>query len=457
MKIFAASALLAQGWQTDVTVSINDNGTIDSVVANSTAPPGANGTAVDVLLPAPANLHSHAFQRAMAGMTEQRGPNPSDSFWTWRQLMYRFLDHLTPDDIESIAALVQMEMLEAGYAAVGEFHYIHHQSSGQPYRNTAELCDRIAAAAADTGIGLTLLPVLYEHGGCDGRALGHGQRRFGCDLALFEKLFAGARHSISALPADSVLGVAPHSLRAVSRESLAHAATLAPTSPFHLHIAEQPLEVEEVSAAWGLRPVEWLLDNHDVDHRWCLIHCTQMLSTEVTALAHSGAVVGLCPITESSLGDGIFSASDFLNAGGRIGIGSDSNIRISLTEEMRTLEYSQRLRDKGRAILATARHSTGRRIFDQIVKSGALACQRNAGEIASGQLADLFALDTDNVFLAGSRADQIIDHHVFAGADSAVSQVWSAGRHVVVDGRHINRARICKRYRNTLAALQQRL
>ncbi len=306
-SIWARQALTSEGWQSDVLVRVGEDGRIASVASGAQP----DGLRVGILLPAPVNLHSHAFQRAMAGMTERRGPEPRDIFWTWRQLMFRFLDRLTPDDVEAIAAFVMMEMLEAGYAAVAEFHYLHHQPDGAPYAALAELSERIAAAAAETGIGLTLLPVLYEHGGCDGRPLARGQVRFGNDPDRFAKLFEGAAAALAQLPGDARIGVAPHSLRAVSPGGLAFAIQLAGSRPIHIHVAEQVAEVDEISAAWGLRPVEWLLANHEVGANWCLIHATQMLPHETEALAGTGAVTGLCPITESSLGDGIFDAARY--------------------------------------------------------------------------------------------------------------------------------------------------
>ncbi|MDN5788905.1 formimidoylglutamate deiminase, partial [Pseudorhodobacter sp.] len=357
--IWAEQALLATGWAQDVAVTVEGD-RIGAITPNAPA----TGQRVGVLLPAPTNLHSHAFQRAMAGLTERRGPDPKDSFWTWRQLMYRFLDQLTPEDVESITAFVQMEMAEAGYAAVAEFHYLHHGPNAVPYANRAEMSARIAAAAAQTGLGLTLLPVLYEFGGCDRRALGPGQNRFGNTPGQFAALLDSAAQAIATLPADTRLGVAPHSLRAVSPEGLEIAASLRPNGPIHMHLAEQIPEVEELLAHRGARPVEWLLANAAVDPRWCLIHCTQMEAHETKGLAETGAIAGLCPITESSLGDGIFDGVAYSGHGGRWGIGSDSNIRISLAEELRTLDYSQRLRDHSRAALATADESTGRVLLE---------------------------------------------------------------------------------------------
>lgn len=451
-KIWSPQVLTSQGWQHDVTVTIDGDGLISTIEAG-TKP---TGTTVGILLPSPVNLHSHAFQRAIAGMTERRGP-ASDSFWTWRKLMYGFLDHLTPDDVEAIAALVQMEMLEAGYSTVGEFHYIHHQPGGTPYDDLAELAGRVIAAASRTGIGLTLLPVFYEHGGCDGRPLGAGQLRFGNGPDRFLQLFERASSLLTTLPDDANIGIAPHSLRAASRDGLADMANHAPDKPFHIHIAEQVAEVEEVEAAWGARPVEWLLDNHDVDQRWCLIHATQMLPHETENMAKSGAVAGLCPITESSLGDGIFDGASYLEHGGSFGVGSDSNIRISLSEELRTLEYSQRLRDRARAVLATPEHSTGRVLFEGACKGGALAAGRNTGALEAGKLADMVSLDPDAIDLTGKTGDDILDSFIFAGDDRVVTDVWSAGRHMVKQAKHVRRDEIVTRYVKTMKALKDRL
>ncbi|MGI9503815.1 MAG: formimidoylglutamate deiminase, partial [Geminicoccaceae bacterium] len=295
------TVLAAEGWQSNRCIRIDKGGRIAAIESM------AEGTAIDIdiLIPAPANLHSHAFQRAMAGMTEQRGPGGQDSFWTWRKLMYRFLDALGPDDVEAIAAFVQMESLEAGFGSIAEFHYLHHQPDGRPYDRLAEMGERIAAAASLTGCGLTLLPVFYHQGGCDGRELGPGQLRFGCDGDRYAGLVEASAAAIAPLPEDRRLGVAPHSLRAVSPDGLQHAVAIAGDRPVHIHVAEQTAEVDEVLAVYGARPVEWLLDNASVDPRWCLIHATQMTPDETLGLAGTGAVAGLCPITEANLGDGI--------------------------------------------------------------------------------------------------------------------------------------------------------
>ena len=393
----------------------------------------------------------------MAGLTESRGPDPSDSFWTWRRLMYRFLDLLTPEQVQAIAALVQMEMLEAGYATNVEFHYLHHQPGGVPYDDLGEMSGRIIAAAQQTGIGLTLLPVQYQYGGCDQRELTAGQIRFGNDPAQFARLLDKARSALSVLPADTRLGVAPHSLRAVAPEDVMNAPQLAQGGPVHLHLAEQVAEVEEIHAAYGQRPVYCLLDNENVTGLLCLIHCTQMEAHETTALARSGAVVGLCPITESSLGDGIFDGVRWMGEQGKIAIGSDSNIRISLSEELRTLDYSQRLRDRSRAALATAEHSTGRRLFNAACTGGAQAAGRKSGHIAEGLLADLMALDDAHIDLTGQSGDKLLDCWIFAGDDRMVRDVWSAGRHLVKDGRHHARDMITAAYTRAMRPLRDAL
>ncbi len=456
MRIHAETALLPDGWAKDVTVEI-EAGRIASVAAGRAADAPADAPAdarFGCLLPAPVNLHSHAFQRAMAGLTERRGA-PADSFWTWRALMYRFLDRLTPEDVQAIAAQVMVEMAEAGYAAVAEFHYLHHQPDGAPYADPAEMAGRIVAAAQETGFGLTLLPVLYQRGGLDGRALGPGQMRFGSDEGRFGALWQGAQTALSALPADAVLGAAPHSLRAVTADGLRFAASLG--GPLHIHVAEQVAEVDEVLAHTGARPVEWLLANAPVDARWCAIHATQMLPAETEGLARSGAVAGLCPITEANLGDGIFDGARYLGAGGAFGVGSDSNVRISLTEELRLLEYSQRLKDRGRAVLATADRSTGRVLYEGATTGGAQAAGRASGGIAVGRWADLVALDTGHLHLEGLAGDDLLDAFVFAGDDRLVTDLWSAGRQIVTGGRHIARDAVQARFRAVMRGLRERV
>lgn len=449
----AAQALLPEGWKTDVQVNISPDGKIAQV--------GQQGAtahhSVDLLLPAPVNLHSHAFQRAMSGLTEFRGPESSDSFWTWRTLMYRFLDQLNPDQIEAIATQVFMEMLEAGYGAACEFHYLHHAVGGARYANSAELSERIIAAAQTAGIGLTLVPVLYQFGGCDQRPLRGGQQRFGNTPDQFSQIIEGANSALSMGPADYGLGVSAHSLRAVDPEGLRFAAALAADNarPFHMHLAEQLAEVGEVQAHMGARPVEWLLENHAVAAHWCLIHCTQMTATETRALAKTGAVAGLCPITESNLGDGIFEGVEYLDSGGMIGVGSDSNVHISLFEELKTLEYSQRLKRHSRAVLARKARSTGRVLIEAVLAGGAQAAGRQCGAIAPGMQADLIGFSTDNPWLCNRRGDTALDTLIFGGhGQSCIRDVWSAGRHVVRDGQHHKRAGITRDFMRVISTLR---
>lgn len=450
MRIWAESALLPNGWASEVAVAVDDSGRIAHVETGASKA----GHCVGLLLPSPVNVHSHGFQRAMAGLTERRGPNPTDSFWTWRDLMFRFLGHLTPEHVEAIAAFVQMEMLEAGYSTNAEFHYLHHTPAGVPYDNIGEMSERIAAAANRTGIGLCLLPVHYEFGGCDGRGLGPGQVRFGNGWDQFRRLHDAAQGALKALPDDTQIGVAPHSLRAVASENLTTYADQFPVGPVHMHLAEQLPEVEEVQAQWGARPVEWALDHMALDERWCLIHCTQMTPSETTRLAATRAVAGLCPITESSLGDGIFDGVRWARQGGRLAVGSDSNIRIALSEELRTLDYSQRLRDHTRATLATERMSTGRRLFEHVLQGGAQAAGRKSGRLEAGHWADMLALDATSVILHGFGGDTVLDAWIFAGDDRLVSDVWSAGRHKVRQGRHVARTEIVADYVRTIDSLK---
>ncbi|CAN7167929.1 formimidoylglutamate deiminase [Phyllobacterium sp. LjRoot231] len=454
-SVFARTALTQNGWENDVLVEIDAPGRIGSVVPESKV--AATAYTVDILLPAQANLHSHTFQRAMAGLSEARSPAGRDSFWTWREIMYRFLDILDPEDIEAIAAFAFVEMLESGYSSVAEFHYVHHQPGGEPYAQLGELSERIAAAASATGIGLTLLPVAYMQGGVDGRALAGGQLRFGNDFDRYVKLAAQAEKAARSAGPDADFGVAPHSIRAVNERDLKALEQHFRAMPFHIHIAEQIPEIEEVQAAYGQRPMSWLLDHLPVDERWCLIHSTHMTAEETRRVAQSGAVAGLCPITEANLGDGIFDGVNYLAAGGRFGTGSDSNIRISPSEELRQLEYSQRLRDVSRVTLSVEGKSCGRTLYDTALSGGAQALGRDSGSIAPGKWADMIALDVENPALLGLTGDRLLDGWIFAGDRQAVSDVWSAGRHVVHEGRHRDRDAIFKTYKTRLASILARI
>ncbi len=455
-SVFATRALLPEGWSDDVRLTVDEAGLIGSVEGGVTPKSADRHLGAGILLPAPGNLHSHAFQRAMAGMTEHRS-GQQDDFWSWRTLMYRFLEVLNPDDVEAIAALVYVEMLEAGYAAVGEFHYVHHQPHGGPYANIAELGERIAAAASQTGIGLTHLPVLYTYGGAQRQELTGGQLRFGCDLDRYGDLVQASRAVIGRLPDDCRLGVAPHSLRATAPDQIEAAIALAGSGPVHIHIAEQQREVREIEAWLGARPVEWLLGHAPVDHKWCLIHATHMTEAETSGVVSSGAVAGLCPITEANLGDGAFNGKQFLGEGGRFGVGSDSNVRIALSEELRQLEYSQRQAHQARNVMATQAASTGSLLYCKALDGGAAALQRSAGALEPGRLADMVVVDGSHPSLLALDGDHLLDGWIFAADDRVVRDVWSAGRHCVTEGRHRHRDGVERRYRATMTDLLQRL
>ncbi len=447
--IFASSALLADGWAKNLRITL-DKGRIATLTADTQ--PQAGDTRVKTLLPAPSNLHSHAFQRAMAGLSEHRILG-RESFWTWRDVMYRFATRLTPAQVQAIAALAYLEMQEAGFAAVGEFHYLHHGTGGAPYGDLAEMSQRIFAAADQTGIGLTHLPVLYSYGGAGQKPLAAQQARFGNDVDRFARLLQAARDGARALPPDTRVGIAPHSLRATSPADLAQVLPLAQGASCHIHIAEQPAEVADITAWLGASPVAWLLDNADVTPVWCAIHATHMTADETARLARTGAVAGLCPITEANLGDGPFRGPDWLAAGGKFGIGSDSNIRISALEELRTLEYSQRLRDLARNVMVPQEGSVGGYLYTQAALGGAQALGRDAGQIARGKLADLVAIDSDHPALCALPLGQLLDGLVFAAPDGVICDVWSAGRHQVQGGRHIHREAIIADWRRVARSL----
>ncbi|HYD44737.1 MAG TPA: formimidoylglutamate deiminase, partial [Phenylobacterium sp.] len=403
-------------------------------------------------VPGLANLHSHAFQRAMAGLTETRGP-AADNFWTWREWMYRFLDRLRPQDVRAIAAQAYVEMLQSGFTRVGEFHYLHHQADGSAYDDIGEMAAAVAGAAAETGIGLTLLPVFYAHSGFGGAAPAAGQRRFICDLDGFARLLEACERLAGRSPHGRV-GVAPHSLRAVTPDELAAVARLAGGRPLHIHAAEQVKEVEDCLAWSGARPVEWLLQNADPGDSWCLIHATHLTPAETEELARSGAVAGLCPITEANLGDGVFPAQAFLAAGGSFGVGTDSNVHIDAAQELRALEYAQRLSLRARNALAGGEgSSTGAGLFARALAGGAQALADPAGAIAEGRPADLVSLDLDHPSLAERSGDAVLDGWIFAAGAQAVDCVWRAGLKLVNGGRHVAAAPVLAAYRKTLRAL----
>jgi formimidoylglutamate deiminase len=442
------SALLPEGWAAGVRVGIVD-GAMASVERGVAARAGDESASVG--LPGIANVHSHAFQRGMAGLTEHRGPN-ADSFWTWRELMYRFVGRLTPEDAEAFAAQAYMEMLEAGFTRVGEFHYLHHDPGGRAYADIGEMAARVVAAAETSGIALTLLPVFYAHSGFGGKPPNEGQRRFINTVDQYARLVERSQALIAPLQ-HAVIGIAPHSLRAVTPEEFAAIQPLAAGGPIHIHAAEQVREVEDCIAWSGTRPVEWLLNAVSLDPRWCLVHATHMTEIETSRLAESGAVAGLCPVTEGNLGDGVFAATSFLGAGGSFGIGTDSNVLISVAQELRQLEYSQRLRDRVRNALAGGpNRSTGRTLYEGALRGGARAMGVGTG-IEVGAPADFISLAIDNDIFAGRSGDQLLDTFIFAGGERCIDSVWRAGRRVVAGGRHTKRDRIQARYRATLERL----
>lgn len=441
-------ALLPGGWSRDVRLSI-EGGRIAAVAAGVAAVAADERHAIG--LPGLPNLHSHGFQRGMAGLTEIRGAS-SDSFWTWRELMYRFVGRMTPDDIEAIAAQAYVEMLEAGFTRVGEFHYVHHDPSGTPYKDIAELAGRVAAAAHASGIGLTLLPVFYAHAGFGGVAPDQGQRRFVNTVDGFARLMEASRRAVAGCDAP-IVGVAPHSLRAITPDELAAILPLAAGGPIHIHVAEQTREVDDCIAWSGARPVRWLLDHAPVDRRWCLVHATHMTDDESRAMAATGAVAGLCPVTEANLGDGIFNAPTFCGAGGQFGVGSDSNVLIGVADELRQLEYSQRLAQRARNVMATSRAvSTGRVLFDGSLAGGAEALGV-AGGLAVGLAADIVSLEADNPALAGRSGDAILDGWIFGSRRSPVDCVWTSGRKVVTSGRHHQAESVAAGFRRRLEGL----
>lgn len=448
--LFVTAAWLPDGWARDVRIGIDTQGTITSIEADASAQ-GAE-TVAGPLIPGMANVHSHAFQRAMAGLTERGGPE-GDNFWAWRECMYRFLERLGPDDVDTIATQLYIEMLQAGYTSVGEFHYLHHDPHGRPYADPAEMSRRLIAAAETAGIGLTLLPVFYAHSGFGGQAPTAGQRRFVCTPERY-------RDIVDAVARDSrcTTGIAPHSLRAVTPEQLQQLlhlrAELVPRSPLHIHIAEQAGEVEDCLDWSGLRPVEWLMWNASLDSSWCLVHATHMRELEAAALGSREVVVGLCPSTEADLGDGLFNAEPYRLAGGRIAIGGDSHVGVDPFSELRLFEYGQRLQRRRRNLFERrAQQSVGAALYRAAADGGAQALGSRAGVIEVGRRADFVVLDTRDSALAEQHADGLLDAAIFGPARRPVRDVMVGGRWQVRDGRHAQDEASLARYRAVLRRL----
>ncbi len=426
-KLHLETALLPDGWRHNVVVTV-EHGLITAIDVGSTGPAERVS---GVTVPGLPNIHSHAFQRAMAGLTEKRGTE-ADSFWTWRTQMYRFVERLTPDDLEAIAGLAYMEMLEAGFTSVAEFHYLHHQPDGRPYDNIAEMSERLVAAADTVGIGLCLLPVFYRQGGFLGKAPSEGQRRFLNTRDSYARLME------TKVPGGEI-GIAPHSLRAVTLDDLTWAATTFAGKPAHIHISEQRREVDECVAAHNKRPIDLFLDTIDAGRNWYLIHATHADAGEIARMARAQVVAGLCPITEANLGDGLFDMPAFLKQSGRFGVGSDSLVRISVADELRTLEYGQRLFHRQRNVLGDSSLSTGRLLFEGALLGNALAV---------GQPADFVVLDASH-----HRDDAVLDSWIFAADNNAIHSVYRSGVPIVQQGRHKDRERITARYDAVLRKL----
>jgi formimidoylglutamate deiminase len=430
-----------------VLIDIATDGTIASVQPQSDE---SAERLAGLVVPGMPNLHSHAFQRAMAGLAERAGPE-GDNFWRWREVMYRFLTVLTPDDIEAIAAQLYVECLQHGYTSVAEFHYLHNAPDGSRYDDPAELSHRIIAASRTTGIGLTLLPVLYRHSQFGGAPPTEGQRRF----ILTQDAYAALYQSLAG---KTALGVAPHSLRAVTPEELAAVIALAGDAPIHIHIAEQEKEVSDCLGWCGTRPVAWLLDHAPVDHRWCLVHATHMDDSERRRLASSSAIAGLCQTTEANLGDGIFPLRQFLAEGGRFGIGSDSNVCTSPVEELRWLEYVRRLETRARNVTETRQGaSVATSLYTRSLAGGAQALGRHAAAITPGNSADLVVLDTDHPALVGRSGDALLDAWLFSGNTTPVRHVMVSGQWVVRDGMHRAQETVAAEFARTMRRLADAL
>ncbi|EUC13474.1 formimidoylglutamate deiminase [Paraburkholderia hospita] len=455
-SLFADHAYLPEGWRRDVLLQWDAQGALVSVTPDAQAPAGV-AKASGPVLPGMPNLHSHAFQRAMAGLTEYRA-NATDNFWSWRDLMYRFAARITPEGLASIAQWLYIEMLKAGYTSVCEFHYVHHMQDGKRYANDAELAQRVVDAAGTSGIGITMLPVLYQYAGFGAQPPRDDQRRF---INTPDSLLGLLDTLRRARPEHGALryGVAPHSLRAVSNDSLRELLNgldaMSPGAPVHIHIAEQTAEVDACVATEGARPVQWLLDRFDVDARWCLVHATHVDAEETAALAKSGAIAGLCLTTEANLGDGIFPARDYLEQKGRIGVGSDSHIGVDWRSELRLLEYGQRLSRRQRNVLASAdMPRVADRLFAASLEGGALATGRAVGALRTGARADFIVLDADHASIAEHANDAWLAGVVFCEhGETPIRDVYAGGAKVVDNRRHRDEEHAYAQYRAALAEL----
>ncbi|MFC5551729.1 formimidoylglutamate deiminase [Massilia aerilata] len=452
--LFARHALLPEGWRDDVLLEWDERGDLTGVLAGMQAPAGVEQA--DYVLPGMTNLHSHAFQRAMAGLAEQAG-DTRDSFWTWRELMYRFAGRITPEQMEAVASQLHVECLRHGYTGICEFHYVQRDPDGELYANPAETALRIAEAARQSGIGLTLLPVMYSYAGFGEQPLKPAQKRFRTDPELVLRIV----DKLEALRGPQLeVGAAPHSLRAASGGQLRDLVAGMPAGrPLHIHIAEQQLEVQQCLDATGMRPVDYLMHEVEVDARWCLVHATHLSDSETAALAASGACAGLCPTTEANLGDGLFPLAPYIAAGGVFGIGSDSHVSQSAVEELRWLEYGQRLAQQQRNIAVDDGEDKGGRdvgtyLWRQALRGGAQASGRAVGSLAAGRRADLLVLDSAHPTLDGVDSHEVLGRFLFCGNDNLVRDVLAGGRWVVRGGRHAGQDAIARRYTAAVRALR---
>jgi len=450
---FCDYALLPDGWRERVRLRAGADGRWVSVQPDSDSS-GAISLGRYVIAGMP-NLHSHAFQRAMAGSAERFG-RPDDSFWTWRENMYRFAGAIDPESLYAIAAWLYVEMLERGYTRVCEFHYVHHRADGSAYAQPSAMSDALIAAARDTGIGLTLLPTLYQRGGFRNQPLVARQRRFSHDFDAFLQLLQDLAMRESA--EGFRLGAAVHSLRAVGTQPLQQllADPLLQQKPIHVHVAEQRLEVEECLAAHGRRPVEFLLDSVNVDSRFCLVHATHMQAAERDRAAASGAIAGLCPTTEANLGDGIFPLREWRASGGAWGVGSDSQIGLDPREELRWLEYQARLQSGGRTLLANASApDVAENLWQEAVSGGARASGANAAGLIAGADADWISTDHQDPALAGHGVDSILAAWIFGPASVKLSVGVGGIEHV--HGHHPQRERFGTGYAQAVTRLRAAL
>jgi formimidoylglutamate deiminase len=453
--LFAAHALLASGWARDVLIEWDGEGTITHVTPGASA--GTTDVAAGSVLPGMPNVHSHAFQRAMAGLAEVRG-HPTDDFWTWREAMYHLVAHLTPEDVQAIAAQLYVEMLRHGYTSVAEFHYLHHQADGTPYEDRAEIAHRVVAAAKHSGIAMTLLPVLYAYGGFGHKPLKAAQRRFAGSVQSIADLLREL--SSHYLPDSRLrLGVAPHSVRAVDAlmltEMVAAMDGIDATAPIHMHVSEQLGEVRECLATHGVTPLTWVADIAAIDRRWCLIHATHVTKDEAGRMRAAGAVAGLCPMTEANLGDGIFAFEAHFRAGGRFAIGGDSHVCVSPFEELRTLEYSQRLQLRVRNVAASQEApDVATNLWSGACAGGAAALGQDIGAILPGKRADLVVLDGAHVDFEGLDAPAMLACAMFSGGANRVRDVFVAGARAIEDGRHPLEAKTEQDYRSAIKRLR---